>query len=308
MMSPENERVAILFGVIALVYLGALGFGVHALLRRTALTGRWRSARRLFVGLALLGMACFAYARFVEPYWLEVTHVRVATAKLAHGAKPIRIVHISDVHSDPMVRLEDKLPDVIAVEHPDVIVFTGDAINSQDGLPSFRALMTKLAKIAPTYAVRGNWDVWYWHDTDLFGGTGVVELTDTAQPLAGTALWLAGLPYGHGAKLEQVIAPIPKTSISVLLFHTPDEIEHASTLGIDLYLAGHTHGGQVALPFYGALVTYSKFDKAFEAGKYQIGSTTLYVNRGIGMEGGRAPRIRFFARPEVTVIDLVAAE
>ena len=307
-MQPDNLRVALLFGAIGFVYLGAFGFFVHAVARRAALSRRWRWARGVFVGLAIVGVACLAYARLVEPYWLEVTHVRVATAKLMRGAKPIRIVHISDVHSDPQVRLEERLPDVIAAEQPDAIVFTGDAINSQDGLANFRALMTRLSKIAPTYAVRGNWDVWYWRDVDLFGGTGVVELTDTARPLARSEVWLAGLPYGDEAKLEQVIAPIPKSAITVLMFHTPDEIERASTLGIDLYLAGHTHGGQVALPLYGALVTYSKFDKRFEAGRYEVGSTTLYVNRGIGMEGVSAPRIRFFARPEVTVIDLVAAE
>lgn len=303
-MPLDQPRVAILFAVIALVYLVAFGFAVHALARRPPLGHRARWVRRVFVGLAVLGVGCFAYARFVEPFWVEVTHVRVTTTKLLHGAKPIRIVHISDVHSDPDVRLEEKLPDAIAGEHPDAIVFTGDAINSREGLPNFRALMTRLAGIAPTYAVRGNWDVWYWGDVDLFGGTGVVELVDTARQLAGTELWLAGLPYDDEAKLAQVVAPIPKSAISVLLFHTPDEIEHASTLGIDLYLAGHTHGGQVALPWYGALVTYSKFDKKYEAGRYDVGGTTLYVNRGIGMEGGRAPRIRFFARPEVTVIEV----
>jgi predicted MPP superfamily phosphohydrolase len=186
-------------------------------------------------------------------------------------------------------------------------VFTGDAINAPSGLDNFRALMTRLAAIAPTYAVRGNWDVWYWSRLDLFGGTGVVELTDVAvrAPIPGTETWIAGIPVGDERKLPRVLATVPPAALSVLLFHYPDEIEQASTLGVDLYLAGHTHGGQVALPWYGALVTYSRFDKRFEAGRYQVGPTTLYVNRGIGMEGGNAPRIRFWARPELSVIDLV---
>ena len=61
----------------------------------------------------------------------------------------------------------------------------------------------------------------------------------------------------------------------------------------------------MALPFYGALITLSRFGKRFEAGLYRVEETRLYVNRGVGMEGGRAPRVRFFARPELTVIDLV---
>jgi predicted MPP superfamily phosphohydrolase len=67
---------------------------------------------------------------------------------------------------------------------------------------------------------------------------------------------------------------------------------------------GHTHGGQIALPLYGALITFSKYVKRYEAGLYREGETWLYVNRGIGMEGGPVPRVRFWARPEVTVIEI----
>jgi predicted MPP superfamily phosphohydrolase len=288
---------------IALVYLAALAFGVRALLHRT-IGRRLRWARRVVLSLAALGAICFAYAWRIEPYRLEVTHTRVATAKLTRS---VRIVQISDVHSDPDRRLEDRLPEVIAGEHPDVIVFTGDAINAPDGLDNFRTLMKQLAAIAPTYAVRGNWDVWFSSKLDLFGGTGAVELTSVAvrAPVPGAEVWIAGVPVDSEREIPHVLATVPASALSVLLFHYPDEIMQASALGVDLYLAGHTHGGQVALPWYGALITYSKFDKRFEAGRYQVGPTTLYVSRGIGMEGRSAPRIRFCARPEVSVIDLV---
>ena len=302
-MGMGTVRIDLFISAIALVYMAALVFGVRALLRRPV--GRkLRWARRIVLSLAVLGVGCFVYAWRVEPYRLEVTHTRVATAKLTRS---VRIVHISDVHSDPERRLEDRLPDVIAGEHPDVIVFTGDAINEPRGLEHFRTLMKQLAAIAPTYAVRGNWDVWYWSQLDLFGGTGVVELTNLAAraPLQGAEVWIAGVPVGDERNIPRVLATVPATAVSVLLFHYPDEIEQASALGTDLYLAGHTHGGQVALPWYGALITYSRFDKRFEAGRYQVGPTTLYVSRGVGMEGGPAPRIRFCARPEVSVIDLV---
>jgi len=60
----------------------------------------------------------------------------------------------------------------------------------------------------------------------------------------------------------------------------------------------------VRVPFYGALITFSRYDKKYEAGLYRVGATTMYVNRGIGMEGWRTPRVRFLARPEITVIDV----
>jgi predicted MPP superfamily phosphohydrolase len=65
---------------------------------------------------------------------------------------------------------------------------------------------------------------------------------------------------------------------------------------------------QIQLPFYGALVTLSKFGKKYEAGMYTVNETILYVNRGIGMEGGLAPRVRFLARPEITVFDIIPKE
>lgn len=88
------------------------------------------------------------------------------------------------------------------------------------------------------------------------------------------------------------------------MYHSPDLVEDLPPNAVDLYVAGHTHGGQVALPFYGALVTLSRFGKKYEAGLYHVGDTTLYVNRGIGMEGGPAPRVRFCARPEITVFEI----
>jgi hypothetical protein len=75
----------------------------------------------------------------------------------------------------------------------------------------------------------------------------------------------------------------------------------------DLYCSGHTHGGQIALPLYGALVVLSDCGKRFEAGLYRVRGTWLYVNRGIGMEGGPVLRVRFWSRPEVTVYELVPA-
>jgi predicted MPP superfamily phosphohydrolase len=98
---------------------------------------------------------------------------------------------------------------------------------------------------------------------------------------------------------------LPKDKFSIFLYHYPDEIENVTPHGIDLYCAGHTHGGQIALPFYGALITLSKYGKRFEGGTYRVDNTWLNVNRGIGMEGGPAPRVRFWATPEITVIDVL---
>jgi hypothetical protein len=77
-----------------------------------------------------------------------------------------------------------------------------------------------------------------------------------------------------------------------------------SELGVDLYLCGHTHGGQVRLPLYGAMLTSSQLGKRYEMGHYQQGRTNLYVSRGVGLEGLGAPRIRFLSPPEITLVTL----
>ena len=93
-------------------------------------------------------------------------------------------------------------------------------------------------------------------------------------------------------------------AVNILLQHSPDFLEEAAEAGYDIYLAGHTHGGQVRIPFYGAVITMSRFGKRYEAGLYSMRDTRMYVNRGLGLEGGWAPRIRLFCRPEVTVLNL----
>jgi predicted MPP superfamily phosphohydrolase len=74
---------------------------------------------------------------------------------------------------------------------------------------------------------------------------------------------------------------------------------------VDLYLAGHTHGGQLRLPVYGAMFTATTVGKRYEMGRYDVDGLTLYVSRGIGMEGKGAPRARFLCPPEIVCIDVI---
>ncbi len=312
-MTPEERYgLLVVFAIIIAVYIFALGGLVRILLEKFGFVERKPKPlqiwfRRIVFSLALFGFGCFGYAYFIEPYWLKVRNIEIKSAKLLKGSKPIRIVHISDIHSDPKPRLEEKLPAAIAEQKPDLIVFSGDSLNSPEGLPVFRKCLTEIAKIAPTFVVRGNWDVWYWNNQNLFDETGAKQLNGTVEKLEinGNPIWLAGVFVESETKTADLLRQIPKNEFSLLLYHYPDLIEEVSREEIDLYCAGHTHGGQVAMPFYGALVTFSKFGKKYEGGTYQVNKTWLNVNRGIGMEGGNVPRVRFWASPEITVIDIV---
>lgn len=310
MLPAEKIRVLLFVTAVFSVYAATLLIAGEYFYRRVThkatVDGRsfvW--SRRVVLGLAALGILCFLYGSFIEPYWLEVTRVRIESLKIPKGARPIHVVHISDLHSDPKPRLEECLPEVIAREKPDLIVFTGDALNSTGGLPVLKRCLTRLADVAPTFVVKGNWDVARERELDLFGNTGVRELEREAVKVRveGTELWLAGVPAGSPHLIDKALEAVPSGAFTVFLYHYPDEILEVARRKVDLYCAGHTHGGQVALPFYGALMTLSRFGTQYEAGLYRADETWLYVNRGIGMEGDPAPRVRFVAGQHLSEID-----
>jgi predicted MPP superfamily phosphohydrolase len=271
--------------------------------------GRRRLFENAVLGAAAMGVVCIAWGVLVEPRLLTVTRVRVETAKMAAGARPIRVVHLTDLHCDAEPRLEERLPDAVAREEPDAIVFTGDAVNSPAGLPIFRRLLGRLASVAPTFAVAGNWDVWIVRGLDRFGGTGARELDGDAARVTvrGTDLWVAGVAPGHEDRAAAALAQVPRDAVTLFLHHFPyPEVVPAADRGrVDLFCAGHVHGGQVALPLYGAVITLSRHGKRYEHGLYEVeGGMRLFVSRGIGMEGGPAPRVRFSAPPEIAVIEI----
>jgi uncharacterized protein len=304
-------RGTVFVTAVIMIYVLAVEIAVTAWKRRKRRDDSPVSPRRqwyqgIVLWLAAVGLVCVPYARFVEPNWLQLTHVEIKSPKIPPGTFPIRIVQISDTHCEAQPRLEPRLPGVIARQKPDLIFFTGDAANDAAGVPVFRKLMKELSAIAPTYMVEGNWDVnASWRDK-LFGGLGATLLDGKAQKVTirGVDVWLAGAPFGQPELVNPMLAAIPRGALTVLLYHSPDLIQSLPPGKVDLYCAGHTHGGQVALPFYGALITFSKFGKKYESGLHQFEDTLIYVNRGIGMEGGPVPSVRFCARPEVTAIDL----
>lgn len=297
---------ALLAAITGLFLASVIGHGLHRAGLRTL--GRWE--RRLSAGaigaFALLVVA-WAWARFVEPRWIDVTWTTIDAPSLPPGYR-LRIVQLSDLGVTGPSSLLEKLPQVVDGLDPDLVVFTGNALNSAEGLPAFRAALSSMHARLGVFAVRGNYDSSEWSDLDLFGGGVANELQRDAVKLDGDRVTLCGAAYGNGAlNLERCLNENPG-GFRIVLFNTPDWVEKVSALETrpGLYLAGHTRGGQVRIPFYGALVTgYARFGKKYEMGRYQVGDTVLYVNRGIGSEPRPFPQVRFNCRPEVAVIELV---
>lgn len=291
--------VAVVFGA---TWLAAFSVVVAAVRRSP------RCPNRFVVGssiayLALTALA-FPYALYVEPFWPSVEKVELDSPKLR--GRGVRIVHLSDLHSDPEARLEDEIPGLVDVLAPDLVVLTGDHVNSKQGIPTFRRCAKALADKYPTYAVKGNWEAWWFKDVDVFAGTGVVELDGSAEDITigENRIWLAGVAVENERMMGPSLRAVPDGELIVFLHHFPAMAGQLSALGVDVHLAGDTHGGQMRLPLLGELVRISRSGVWESAGLHKKNDMWLYVNRGIGMEGGGAPRVRFGCRPEIAVIDI----
>ncbi len=258
-----------------------------------------------FAGLLVLltstaTIACIWYAYFIEPNDLEITDVTLPI----HGLKnPFVAVQVSDTHSGSTVRLEKRVSEEIARIKPAVIFFTGDAVNSTSGQKVFNKFISELLKVAPVYGVKGDWDFAFF-DRDVLADAGLPGLGEPKiVDIAGNTICVTGVELGSRFP---PLNNVPKDLPTIALYHSPDAdiVLNNDLERYSLYLCGHTHGGQIAFPYYGALITQSKQGKRLESGLHKIGKTWLYTNRGIGMEG-HFPPLRFFARPELTVFRLV---
>lgn len=289
------------------------------MLVRVALS--WLAARWLSPGV-LIGWQAALSAVAVYATWIEPFAVRSPQLTLIHPTlkRPLRLLHVSDMHFEHLSLREEKLLALIAQTQPDVILLTGDYMNRSSlydpqAREEARALLAQLHAPLGVYAVTGSPVV---DDPSLvpqcFSDLPNIRwLNDERLPLPGVEnVWLIGVrcTYTYSrdvAALQRLMAETPTDAVTILLYHTPDLMPEAVKLGVTLYLAGHTHGGQIALPLFGPVFTSSRWGLKYGRGLFREQNTTLYVSRGLGVEGLGAPRARFCAPPEVGVWELKPA-
>ncbi len=278
----------------------------------------WTSMLVQISNLALTGYVLNSL--WGEPFRLGVTHLTITSPKL-NSAPPLRLLHISDLHIERVTIREEKLLTLIDELRPDAIVYTGDLLNfsyldDPQARSDCHAILEKIHAPLGVYAIPGTPLV----DTEdvlksIYPGLDHIRLLldETCLIEGYPQVQVIGLRCTHDrsidtARLDRVGAEIQSDKVTLLLYHSPDLMPEAIERKIDLYLCGHTHGGQVRMPLWGAIVTSSVFGKRYEMGRYQKDVTTLYVSRGVGMEGKGAPRMRFLCPPEIELIELRGEE
>lgn len=265
--------------------------------------------RLLIPAFLILALILFAKA-YYDTYTLEVRHYRIVHSRLAESLGDAKIVFLSDLHMKRIGPREREVLRILREEKPDIILLGGDYISFQG---SYDPVMAFFYQLPRAYAVMGNSD--YYNEngscilchkpgsSELKSDPNVLFLRNTSTQLqtARGRVNLIGLddPVNKKGSIDEAARRIEPSLPSVLLAHSPDVFEEASSRGIDFVLAGHNHGGQVFPARY--LKGRMLVDPAFEYldGFFQKGRTLMYVGRGVGTSFfpfrlGVLPEVAFF--------------
>jgi predicted MPP superfamily phosphohydrolase len=252
---------------------------------------------------------------------VEITHRRIVLARLPKAFEGFRIVQLSDFHINPFMTA-DEIRRCVTIANElktDLVALTGDYLADD---PSAQGevvqALTDLRAPLGVFGCLGNHEFYTETEdsiTRLFAAAGIRVLRQERAPIQshGEVLNLIGVDYqqarfsrDHDGHLvdrylegsEKLVMP---GMVNILLNHNPNSFDRAVELGIDLTLAGHSHGGQLALSFVNRGLALVRPETPYVSGWYEKSGGQLYVNRGIGTTG---PPIRLGARPEITVLEL----
>jgi len=284
----------------------------------------------ILLGLVAVG---FFYVFWYEPQRLVGRQVSLPLPGLPADLAGFTILHLSDLHSRRWGRLERRLVAWLKKwpEPPDLVVMTGDFVAHNAGIEVNYRIFRELSARYGKFAVLGNNDTEPEIDTARLVArlreAGVQVLVNESRRLevapllaqegpgevAGVPLWVVGLDTPYPAllgrpfrfPLEKALRGVPPDAFILLLAHTPDALTEARKSAVDLLLVGHTHGGQLCLPWIGPLsANLRRYGREYAAGVFRDGELVMHVSRGVGTSvvPGRA-----FCPPEVVLLRLCRA-
>lgn len=277
--------------------------------------------------LCVLGVLFFLYMNKVALYQYEINRHDVTLRKKI--SKPLTILHLSDIHfTGPQPRLERFFLELSREEY-DVIVLTGDIIDCEAGIPEAVKILSRLKSRFGFYAVFGNHDYYDYQLKDAvfhnfpgqakpkglnpsdklktaLEGAGIqVLMNETREICAGdTAILVHGLddPTTGRASIRKTLEKFDAQKANLLLTHSIDAFYDIAEDEIDLSFSGHSHGGQVRLPFWGPIATHTMMGRAYASGLLKVKGAVCSISRGIGF--GRVLPFRLLCPPEAIVLTI----
>jgi uncharacterized protein len=278
------------------------------------------------LAIVAFGAGCVVYGVVVERSWYRVVRYRLNILP-TDGPAALTLLHLSDLH---FVRSDDRKARFLAtLPTPDVTIVTGDFLAEPEGIPAVLAAVRPVRGRLASWFVLGSNDyviprpksyldyfrrsrkrrrAWWGKAPELVKGLvgdGWEDLTNARRELSidGLAVELLGLDDAHIGRHDFRIAPRTRPErFGIAVMHSPDSAPEAVALGYELVFAGHTHGGQVRLPFIGALVTNSSMPRRLVSGLIRLGTAVMHTSPGLGTS--KYAPFRFWCRPEATILEL----
>ncbi|PGO27782.1 metallophosphoesterase [Bacillus cereus] len=255
----------------------------------------------------------YYYAKYIEPYLLSFTQHTLTSQLIPKSFHGMKILQFSDLHLGYYLSLQhlSQIVSKINAANPDIVLFTGDLIDNYQtytDTPFVASILKNIQAPFGKFAIYGNHDhggygtEYYDHIMRESGfellqnSEKRIRLLDNSEiSIFGLDDILLGKP-----KIAETLQQARQNTYNIVLVHEPDIAPQIATYPINLQLSGHSHGGQVKIPFLGAIVTPS-LAKHYIEGFYSIQDLSLYVNRGLGRT--RVP-FRFMSKPEITLFTL----
>lgn len=275
-------------------------------------TGVWmihsgRSWRTLVIGIA---WCVIFYGSFIEPRLLVVREEVVDLAGVAEETKEISVAVVADFHTGVYKRTAwvERVVDVINAQEPDVVLIPGDFILNKREDVRWLTPLEQLSAPFGVYAVLGNHD---FHDgahrdvRSVLATAGVIVLDNESVVIdvGETTFALVGVrDWWNDPDLDMALDGIESEDTVVMLEHNPDVLLDERSRLADLVLSGHTHGGQIRLPFLGPVPPVpTELGNAFDQGWFEFDDTKLFITSGVGESG---PRARLFNPPEIVMMSV----
>lgn len=293
----------------------------------------------LIVFLVALG-ALAAYALYVEPRRFRAVQVRMKTARNLNGK--LDILHISDLHLKKGEKAKLNFLRGLHKNPVDMVFVTGDMIDDDSGIDycveALRGFRARVGAFA-VFGAHDHWDTRLWNvvrDLSLGGyrrgkpndfarlkreleRAGIVCLDNTSRRVAlpnssgtgasgETELWVVGVDdlFVGLDDFQKALAGVPADAFRILLTHTVENPEEIAAHAFDAVFAGHSHGGQVRIPFVGPIITRSSLRREYASGVFRVGGTPFHINNGIGT--GKWTGFRFLCPPEASYVELTGPE
>jgi len=268
------------------------------------------------INLAALALSGVGYGLMAGPAHYTVETVSLKLPRLPREFAGLRIAQISDIHMGSWMNRDrlQQAADLVLAQKPDLLLLTGDFLfghnfneASHGHLKDLGTVLAPLAAELPSFAVLGNHDYWTNSEAvrEMLSACQITDLTNTVFTLTrgSEKIYLCGVDdvWEGTVKLENILNQLVDNSAAILLAHEPDFADTSAATGrFDLQVSGHSHGGQVVIPFYGPPIL-PLLGKKYHSGLYKVGEMFQYTNSGLGT--GALP-LRFNCPPEITLFIL----